>query len=43
MQARIDHEFLGSAACLPDPQYPLFARKRGVGKIVWLLSETARR
>jgi hypothetical protein len=43
MHARIDHEFHGPAACLLDPQYPLFARKRGVGKIVRLLAETARR
>jgi hypothetical protein len=43
MHARIDHEFLGPAACLLDPPVPLFARKRGVGKIVWLLAETAHR
>ena len=32
MHARIDHEFHGPAAGLLDPQYPLFARKRGVGE-----------
>ncbi len=43
LHARVRDELVGPAARVLDPLLPLFACQRGVGEILRLLAETARR